>query len=125
MRIPRAVAFLRLHFSGGLFHRDNGFQPCRPAIRDTFSPAANHGIVVKTLSVTIAKQTAIRYSPGSVVAVKYETASGELEQISTNDVEQQNLSMRMGSRRLTNGFSKKLDNHRAAVGTGLFRPPVA
>jgi hypothetical protein len=38
--------------------------------------------------------------------------------ISTSYVERQNLSLRMGSRRftrLTNGFSKKLDNHVAAV----------
>jgi hypothetical protein len=38
--------------------------------------------------------------------------------ISTSYVERQNLSLRMGQRRftrLTNGFSKKLDNHVAAV----------
>jgi hypothetical protein len=38
--------------------------------------------------------------------------------ISTSDVKRQNLSMRMGMRRftrLTNGFSKKIDNHAAAV----------
>lgn len=38
--------------------------------------------------------------------------------ISTSYVERQNLSLRMGSRRftrLTNGFSKKLNNHIAAV----------
>ena len=39
-------------------------------------------------------------------------------QISTSYVERGNLSLRMASRRftrLTNGFSKKLDNHVAAV----------
>jgi hypothetical protein len=61
---------------------------------------------------------AIGYSPAQVVAVNYETVSGEMDQISTSYVERQNLSLRMGSRRftrLTNGFSKKLDNHVAAV----------
>jgi hypothetical protein len=60
-----------------------------------------------------------RYSPAAVVAVSKEVVSGDEDQyISTNYVERQNLSLRMGSRRftrLTNGFSKKLDNHVAAV----------
>jgi IS1 family transposase len=97
----------------------DGFHPYRPAIRDTFGPDSSHGVVVKTYSVTnLAKQAATRYSPAQVVAVNYETVSGDLEQISTSYVERQNLSMRMGSRRLTrltNGFSKKLDNHCAAI----------
>jgi hypothetical protein len=61
----------------------------------------------------------LRYSPAAVVAVSKEVVTGDPEQyISTSYVERQNLSLRMGSRRftrLTNGFSKKLDNHVAAV----------
>jgi 2-methylaconitate cis-trans-isomerase PrpF len=46
--------------------------------------------------------------------------SGVPAEISTSYVERSNLSIRMGSRRLiitrlTNGFSKKLDNHAAAA----------
>jgi hypothetical protein len=78
-------------------------------------------VIVKTYSVTnlAVKDAARRYSPAEVVAVSREVVSGDPDQyISTSYVERQNLSLRMGSRRftrLTNGFSKKLDNHVAAV----------
>ena len=98
----------------------DGFHPYKPAIRAAFGPDAQHGVIVKTYSVThLSKEAATRYSPAAVVAVSREVESGDPDQyISTSYVERQNLSLRMGQRRftrLTNGFSKKLDNHCAAV----------
>src|ERR1700731_2582694 len=98
----------------------DGFHPYRMAIRDAFGDTASHGVIVKTYSVTqLVKEAQGRYSPAAVVAVSKEVVSGEPDQyISTSYVERQNLSLRIGSRRftrLTNGFSKKLDNHVAAV----------
>ena len=97
----------------------DGFHPYRPAIRDAFGENASHGVIVKTYSVThLSKEAATRYSPAAVVAVSKEAVAGAPEYISTSYVERQNLSLRMGQRRftrLTNGFSKKLDNHVAAV----------
>jgi hypothetical protein len=64
------------------------------------------------------KDAAHRYSPAAVVAVSREAVIGMPVNISTSYVERANLSIRMGARRftrLTNGFSKKLDNHCAAV----------
>jgi IS1 family transposase len=98
----------------------DGFHPYRLAIRDVFGDSASHGVIVKTYSVThLVKEAQGRYSPAAVVAVERQVVSGDPDQyISTSYVERQNLSLRMGSRRftrLTNGFSKKLDNHVAAV----------
>jgi hypothetical protein len=61
-----------------------------------------------------------RYSPGHVAGIDKTVIRGmpDSERISTSYVERFNLSSRMQMRRLTrltSGFSKKLENHEAAV----------
>src|SRR5207302_9141198 len=96
----------------------DGWHPYKLSIRDAFRNSA-HGVIIKTLAVTdLRKDAAHRYSPCAVVAVAREAIAGVPAEISTSYVERSNLSVRMGSRRftrLTNGFSKKLDNHLAAI----------
>ena len=94
--------------------------PYQNAIRDAFGNRVAHGVINKTYSVThlAVKEASRRYSPAQVVAVARDVISGVPTEISTSYVERSNLTLRMSSKRfarLSNGFSKRLENHCAAV----------
>jgi IS1 family transposase len=98
----------------------DGLHYYRPAIRDAFGERATHGVINKTYSVTHlgVTEASRRYSPALVVAVEREVVSGLPADISTSYVERQNLTLRMASKRFarpSNGFSKRLECHPAAV----------
>ena len=66
-----------------------------------------------------------RYSPAQCIGCNRKSVTGDpdSDHISTSFVERQNLSMRMGNRRytrLTNAFSRKIENHSAAVALSYF-----
>jgi IS1 family transposase len=89
------------------------------AIERAFGDEVDYGTIVKTYS-SAQLEDQRRYSPPEVVNVEKFIVQGEPDAglISTSYVEKQNHTLRMHCRRmsrLTNAFSKKLTNFRAAV----------
>ena len=89
------------------------------AIERAFGAEADYGSIIKTFSHTALEEQR-RYSPPEVVSVKRVVVQGtpDVDLISTSYVEKQNHTLRMHCRRLsrlTNAFSKKIENFKAAV----------
>jgi IS1 family transposase len=97
----------------------DGLTAYQSAIERAFGTDVDYGTIVKTYSSAQLEEQR-RYSPPEVVKVERMAVSGnpDTDLISTSYIEKQNHTLRMHCRRLsrlTNAFSKKLENFKAAV----------
>jgi IS1 family transposase len=97
----------------------DGHRAYLEAVEDAFGAEIDYAMLVKIYGVT-PEGGEVRYSPAQCMGARKAIISGrpEFEHVSTSFTERQNLSMRMGMRRftrLTNAFSKKIQNLEANI----------
>jgi hypothetical protein len=93
------------------------------AIETAFGSEVDYAMLVKVYGYDAKPDT--RYSPPECIATQLAVISGNPnpKHISTSMVERQNWSVRTAMRRytrLSNGFSRKIENHAAAVALNYF-----
>ncbi len=115
------IANLRSRLANRVQLTTDGHKPYLEAVEGAFGADVDYAMLVKLYGpVAPEREARRRYSPADCIGAEKTVITGNPDKahISTSYVERQNLTMRMSMRRfirLTNGFSKKLENHMHAI----------